>query len=116
MHCFNSSDPVAVNATVMFDFNKDNENLWSRRSQDVPLPPCSSSSTPLDSQCAVCLDRIVHAVCRNLTGGVNVIMEAGEQQVKISKSECPKFPHDEGKSRHMKMNHAPSLKRHHEGD
>lgn len=87
MHCFNSSDPVAVNATVMFDFDNDKENLWSRSSQEVPLPPCSSSSsTPPDSQCAVCLDRIVHAVCRNLAGGAQVMMEAGGEQVRISKS------------------------------
>lgn len=87
MHCFNSSDPAAVNATVMYDFNDDNENLWSRSSPDVPLPPCSSpSSTPLDSQCIVCLDQIVHAVCRGLADGVKVMMEAGGDRVKISES------------------------------
>lgn len=84
--CFTSSVPAAVNASLMFDDNDDKGNLWTRSSVDVPLPSCSSSSPPPDSKCLVCLDRVVHAVCRNLMDGAEVMMEAGERPVTISES------------------------------
>lgn len=93
--CFNSSDPVAVNAGLLYDDNAEDGDLWSRGGQSGPLPLCSASSAPPDSRCLVCRDRIVFAVCRNLTHAVEMMMEAEGHQVKISKSECPKLRSDD---------------------
>ncbi|XP_044056037.1 uncharacterized protein LOC122877909 isoform X2 [Siniperca chuatsi] len=95
LSCFSSSDPAAVNANLVYDEDTESGDLWSRSSQDVPLPLCSSSSPPPDSRCLVCWDQIVFAVCRSLTDGVKIIMEAVGAQVKISKSGCPKLPSDD---------------------
>lgn len=84
--CFSSSDPAAHRASLLFDFYNDDENLWSRSSSDVPLPSCSSSPPPPDSRCLVCVQHAVSAVCRNLADGVKVMLEAGADQVQISKS------------------------------
>ncbi|KAL7397740.1 hypothetical protein ABVT39_027168 [Epinephelus coioides] len=94
MTCFNSSDPAAVNATLLFDFYNDNENLWTRSSHGGPLPLCSSPSSPPDSPCWVCLEQKVYAVCHNLTDGVKIMMEAGGVSVDLLKSDCPKPPSD----------------------
>ncbi|XP_067452196.1 uncharacterized protein [Thunnus thynnus] len=95
--CFSSSDPRAVNATQLYDYNVAKGNLWMRGGQDIPLPPCSPIS-PLDGRCLVCLDhqdQSVYAVCRNLMDGVKMVMEAEGEHVKISESKCPKPPSDD---------------------
>ncbi|KAL7396556.1 hypothetical protein ABVT39_007736 [Epinephelus coioides] len=94
MTCFNSPDPAAVNATLLFDLDNDNENLWTRSSHGGPLPLCSSPSSPPDSPCWVCLEQKVYAVCHNLTDGVKIMMEAGGVSVDLLKSDCPKPPSD----------------------
>lgn len=92
LSCYNSSDPVAANADLLYDFNDDEENFWERNRTVTTLPSCSSSLPP-DSPCQVCLsDRTVYAMCRNLADGVKMMMEAGKHQVRISKS---------GKKRHF---------------
>ncbi|XP_039667130.1 uncharacterized protein LOC120565391 isoform X4 [Perca fluviatilis] len=91
MDCFRSDGPAAQRASVLYDYNNDDGNLWTRTSQDAPLPLCSSSHPP-DSSCLVCLNQTVFVVCRNLTKGVKVMMEAGTDQVLLSKSECPEPP------------------------
>ncbi|XP_049443670.1 uncharacterized protein LOC125895673 isoform X2 [Epinephelus fuscoguttatus] len=90
MTCFSSSDPAAVNATLLFDLDNDDENLWTRSSHGGPLPLCSSPSSPPDFPCWVCLEQKVYAVCRNLTDGVKMMMEAGGVSVDLLKSDCPK--------------------------
>ncbi|XP_039667129.1 uncharacterized protein LOC120565391 isoform X3 [Perca fluviatilis] len=91
MDCYSSDDINAMKATLVFDDNNDDGNLWTRTSQDAPLPLCSSSHPP-DSSCLVCTNQTVFVVCRNLTKGVKVMMEAGTDQVLLSKSECPDPP------------------------
>ncbi|XP_078024754.1 uncharacterized protein LOC144463658 isoform X2 [Epinephelus lanceolatus] len=94
MTCLSSSDPAAVNATLLFDLDNDDENLWTRSSHGGPLPLCSSPSSPPDSLCWVCLEQKVYAVCHNLTDGVKIMMEAGGVSVDLLKSDCPKPPSD----------------------
>ncbi|XP_078024747.1 uncharacterized protein LOC117250933 isoform X1 [Epinephelus lanceolatus] len=94
MTCFSSSDPAAMNATLLFDLDNDDENLWTRSSHGGPLPLCSSPSSPPDSLCWVCLEQKVYAVCHNLTDGVKIMMEAGGVSVDLLKSDCPKPPSD----------------------
>lgn len=101
MNCYSSSDPAAENATIVYDFNVHQGDFWSRGVEDVqdqPLPHCSSTSLPRETQCAVCLDQVVYAVCRKLKDGVVLTMEALERHIKISKSgkklshSCPRHP------------------------
>lgn len=89
MDCYNSSDPAAVNATIVYDYNDHQGDLWSRTIEDVqdqPLLHCSSTSLPLETQCTVCLNQVVYAVCHKLKDGVVLTMEALERHIKISKS------------------------------
>lgn len=89
MDCYNSSDPAAVNATIVYDYNDHQGDLWSRNIEDVqdqPLLHCSSTSLPLETQCTVCLNQVVYAVCHKLKDGVVLTMEALERHIKISKS------------------------------
>ncbi|XP_078141246.1 uncharacterized protein LOC144539594 isoform X2 [Centroberyx gerrardi] len=88
--CFSSSDPISSNVTQLYDASTDEGELWMRDGLQ-PLPPCPSTSPPPPSRCVPCADRIVHAVCRNLTDGVNLVMEAAGHDIKITKSECPKL-------------------------
>ncbi|TDH08984.1 hypothetical protein EPR50_G00103360 [Perca flavescens] len=88
MDCFRSYDQAAQRASLLYDSNHDNGALWTRTNQDAPLPLCSSSHPP-DSSCLVCTNQTVFVVCRNLTKGVKVMMEAGTDQVFISKSDAP---------------------------
>ncbi|KAF1385264.1 hypothetical protein PFLUV_G00105920 [Perca fluviatilis] len=90
MDCFRSDAPAAQRASLLYEENNDDGNLWTRTSQDAPLPLCSSSHPP-DSSCLVCTNQTVFVVCRNLTKGVKVMMEAGTDQVLLSKSECPEL-------------------------
>lgn len=97
MDCYNSSDPAAVNATIVYDYNDHQGDLWSRNIEDVqdqPLLHCSSTSLPLETQCTVCLNQVVYAVCHKLKDGVVLTMEALERHIKISKSDCPKLLSD----------------------
>ncbi|KAM8745493.1 uncharacterized protein AB9X84_016701 isoform 1-T2 [Acanthopagrus schlegelii] len=97
MNCYSSSDPAAENATIVYDFNVHQGDFWSRGVEDVqdqPLPHCSSTSLPRETQCTVCLDKVVYAVCRKLKDDVVLTMEALERHIKISKSDCPKLLSD----------------------
>ncbi|XP_067452203.1 uncharacterized protein [Thunnus thynnus] len=101
LRCFNSSGPLAEKATVLFDFHSNHVNLWNRGDPHTPLPPCSSISSFPNSSCLVCLDhqdhqdQSVYVVCCNLANNVEVKMEAGDNNVKISEFECPKPPSDD---------------------
>ncbi|CAK6979621.1 uncharacterized protein LOC122877909 isoform X2 [Scomber scombrus] len=100
LSCFTSSDPGSENASHLYDENNDVGHLWRRESQHFPLPPCLPlPSPPPDSRCLVCRDQAVYAVCRNLTDGVKMIMEAKDgwmlRKVKISQADCPEPPSDE---------------------
>ncbi|KAF3690504.1 hypothetical protein EXN66_Car006177 [Channa argus] len=86
--CFSTSDPAAVNATKLYDFNNDDANLWVRQSQ---LPPCSSSLSPPEFLCLVCLQITVYAVCTNLTNAVKVVMEGVGVPINIVRGDCPKL-------------------------
>lgn len=89
MDCYNSSDPAAVNATIVYDFHVHHRDFWSRNIEDVqdqPLLHCSSTDLPRETQCTVCLDHVVYAVCRKLKDRVVLTMEALQHPIKISKS------------------------------
>ncbi|KAM8745496.1 uncharacterized protein AB9X84_016701 isoform 3-T4 [Acanthopagrus schlegelii] len=106
MNCYSSSDPAAENATIVYDFNVHQGDFWSRGVEDVqdqPLPHCSSTSLPRETQCTVCLDKVVYAVCRKLKDDVVLTMEALERHIKISKSDCPKLLSDG--ERHSLLTH-----------
>ncbi|GLD69398.1 uncharacterized protein AKAME5_002071100 [Lates japonicus] len=92
--CLRSSDPAAANASLLFDFNNDHQNLWVRESLSAPLPQCSSLPPPSPARCLPCLREAVFAVCRDLTRGVEVVMEADGSSVRISESECPALSDD----------------------
>ncbi|XP_078114372.1 uncharacterized protein LOC144523000 isoform X2 [Sander vitreus] len=94
MDCYSSYAPAALRASLLYDNNNDDGTLWTRTSQDAPLPLCSSSHPP-DSSCLVCSNQTVFVMCRNLTKGVKVMMEAGTDQVPLSKSECPELFSDD---------------------
>ncbi|KAK2835064.1 hypothetical protein Q5P01_015548 [Channa striata] len=96
--CFNTPDPAAVNATKLYDYNNDDGDLWNRQSQ---LPPCSSSPSPPEFLCLVCLQIMVYAVCRNLTNGVEMVMEGVGVHINIVKSECPKLLSDDDHTGHL---------------
>ncbi|XP_078024749.1 uncharacterized protein LOC117250933 isoform X3 [Epinephelus lanceolatus] len=100
MNCFKSLSPTAVNATVLYDFHDDDHHFWSRSNLTVPLPPCVSSSfsaPPPNSNCLVCHGKkMVFAICRNLTKGVKLTMEAGSDWVNLTATDCPKPPSDGG--------------------
>lgn len=94
--CFISSDPAAVNASIVFDFISD-VNLWEKPDLQTPLPLCSAAPPPAaaDSTCLVCRDQEVFAVCRGLPDPVNVMMEAMGKTMKIRESDCPLLPSDD---------------------
>ncbi|KAK5619298.1 hypothetical protein CRENBAI_015525 [Crenichthys baileyi] len=82
--CFTSSNPAAVNATIVYDFNSDHESLWEKPDLQAPLPFCSSSAPSLvDSACLVCRELKVFAVCRSLPDGVKVVMETVGNNMEI---------------------------------
>lgn len=83
--CFSSADPAARNATRLYDGDVETGDLWFRDDLSTPLPACSSVSYNA-SPCTVCVDQIVHAVCRNLTEGVRMVMEGVGVNVQISVS------------------------------
>ncbi|XP_049443671.1 uncharacterized protein LOC125895673 isoform X3 [Epinephelus fuscoguttatus] len=98
MNCFKSLSPTAVNATVLYDFHDDDHHFWCRSNLTVPLPPCVSSSfssPPPNSNCLVCHGKkMVFAICRNLTKGVKLTMEAGSDWVNLTATNCPEPPSD----------------------
>lgn len=81
--CFSSLEPSALNATKVFDFNNDHEDLWLREAQ---LPLCTSCLAPPQLLCLVCLQTLVYVVCRNLTAHVSPVMEGVGVAVDIMKS------------------------------
>ena len=87
LSCFNSSEPHAVNAILLYNDIFREGSLWKRGRQDIPLPRCSHPiSPPPDTRCLVCVEQKVYAVCRNLTETVKMVMEADGDNVVISES------------------------------
>lgn len=84
LRCFSSTDPAAVNASLVYDDNVSSGSLYEREDQQIPLPLCSSSSLPPSSRCLVCrADALVHVVCSNLVKGAKVMLEALGDSIKI---------------------------------
>ncbi|MEQ2237596.1 hypothetical protein ILYODFUR_024684 [Ilyodon furcidens] len=85
--CFTSSNPAAVNANIVYDFNSDHESLWEKPDLQASLPLCNSSApSSVDSACLVCREQKVFAVCRSLPDGVKVVMEAVGNNMEITES------------------------------
>lgn len=90
--CFNSTDHLAKNATLMYDAGNDENSLWSKPDPQTSLPVCISSLQPSNNSCIVCVDKtpqmkeIVRAVCRNVAKTAEMIMEAPGHTISISKS------------------------------
>ncbi|XP_072244741.1 uncharacterized protein [Leuresthes tenuis] len=106
--CFNSSDPVAVNATIVFDFYIDHVTLWERDPKD-PLPRCSSSFSSSSSRCNVCQLRMVFIMCSDLTAGAEVTMEGNGAPITIETIDCLKIPSDDGDSAQMGTSAVPQM-------
>ncbi|KAM4549238.1 uncharacterized protein PAE49_017179 isoform 3-T5 [Odontesthes bonariensis] len=87
--CFNTSGPFAQNASLLYDANNDEENLWQRNGS-ASLPPCSEPYSFL-YQCLVCqVVDSVYVVCNNPTDGVKVILEGGSHPIETVRSDCPR--------------------------
>ncbi|KAM4574708.1 uncharacterized protein V3H82_009327 [Fundulus diaphanus] len=90
--CLSSSDPAAVNATLLHGDHNDEGALWSRTS--APLPRCSSSSfSPSPFHCEVCLlEEEVYILCDNLPAGVVLHLERPGSAISTKESGCPILP------------------------
>ncbi|XP_035996672.1 uncharacterized protein LOC110366607 isoform X2 [Fundulus heteroclitus] len=90
--CLSSSDPAAVNATLLHGNHNDEGALWSRTS--APLPRCSSSSfSPPPSHCEVCLlQEEVYIICDNLPAGAVLHLERPGSAISTKESDCPILP------------------------
>ncbi|RVE73737.1 hypothetical protein OJAV_G00034420 [Oryzias javanicus] len=74
--CYNSSDPVALNTSQLYDDLSAAGQLWNREDEQKPLPSCSDIWNLLsDHTCAVCRDEQVFAVCQNLSESAVLRME-----------------------------------------
>ncbi|XP_078802332.1 uncharacterized protein LOC105353982 isoform X2 [Oryzias latipes] len=89
--CFTSADSAARNATRLYNGDVDTGDFWFRDDLSAPLPACSPFSFAT-SPCTVCVDQLVHAVCRNLSAGVRMVMEGVGVNVPISEDGCPQIP------------------------
>ncbi|XP_078802333.1 uncharacterized protein LOC105353982 isoform X4 [Oryzias latipes] len=89
--CFTSADSAARNATRLYNGDVDTGDFWFRDDLSAPLPAYSSVSYAT-TQCTVCVDQLVHAVCRNLSAGVRMVMEGVGVNVPISEDGCPQIP------------------------
>ncbi|CAG5862688.1 unnamed protein product [Menidia menidia] len=83
--CFNSSDPAAINSTLLFDQNRDDGNLWERNG-GTTLPNCTQPY-PFEFRCFLCkLFEVVYVICSNLTSQVSVTLEDTNRPVDILRS------------------------------
>ncbi|XP_023810203.1 uncharacterized protein LOC111947384 [Oryzias latipes] len=86
--CYKSTDPAALNASLLYDDHSASGELWKRDDLQKPLPPCSDIIDALfNGPCEVCRGEQVFAVCRNLSESVDLRME-GSSNIQISRCEC----------------------------
>ncbi|KAF6722069.1 hypothetical protein FQA47_007678 [Oryzias melastigma] len=87
--CYNSSDPAALNASLLYNDLTVIGELWNRDDLQKPLPFCSDIWNLLsDHSCVVCRDEQVFAVCQNLSDNADLRMEDSSRAIRISRCAC----------------------------
>ncbi|XP_024114258.1 uncharacterized protein LOC112136642 [Oryzias melastigma] len=87
--CYNSSDPAALNASLLYNDLSDIGELWNRDDLQKPLPFCSDIWNLLSYHtCVVCRDKQVFAVCQSLSESADLRMEDSSRAIRISRCAC----------------------------
>ncbi|KAM3620143.1 uncharacterized protein V6R79_018794 [Siganus canaliculatus] len=88
-HCLRSKDPNVTMVDVVYEANNDDSNLYTGNGN---VPPCSTiTPSPSLSDCMVCTDQSVYAVCSEKLKNATLVMEGDDRNIPISVSDCPKF-------------------------